>query len=274
VAAVFEIGRAYRRRDELHAEYGGQYQGGISTPAAHPIIFLFSGDEGSEYGYADEELADGTYLYFGEGQVGDMPWVRGNRAIRDHAVDGKELHLFRTEADGTRRYRGRYSCAGWEYRDEVPDVNGDPRQAIVFQLLPHAQLEEDERGGAGEVEGTSSDDLDALRAAALEAPAGNESPAEAKRRLYRRSRAVRRYVLARADGICEGCSRPAPFLRPDGDPYLEPHHTRLISDAGPDHPRWVIGLCPTCHRRVHHGADGASYNEELETRLGELEADV
>lgn len=53
--------------------------------------------------------------------------------------------------------------------------------------------------------------------------------------------------------------------------YLEPHHTRRLSDTGPDHPRWVIGLCPTCHRRVHYGADGVAYNDKLEAKLAMIE---
>jgi hypothetical protein len=37
---------------------------------------------------------------------------------------------------------------------------------------------------------------------------------------------------------------------------LEPHHTRRLSDGGPDDPRHVVAICPKCHRRVHHGKDG------------------
>jgi len=29
--------------------------------------------------------------------------------------------------------------------------------------------------------------------------------------------------------------------------------------------------CPTCHRRVHHGRDGADYNEEIIQRLAQIE---
>jgi 5-methylcytosine-specific restriction protein A len=267
---LFEVGRIYRR-SEVHDEYGGQRQGGISTPRDHPIVLLVSGEEGASFGYDDDELDDGTLLYFGEGQIGDMSFTRGNLAIRDHAMNGEELHLFRKVREGYVRYRGQYDCAGFEHRDGVRDREQNPRRAIVFQLVPHEQLEEDELDVPADVPGVSTADLDALRRAALEQPASDESAEEARRRVYRRSRAVRRYVLVRADGVCEGCEQPAPFVRADGTPYLEAHHLRRRSDAGPDHPRWVAALCPTCHRRVHHGHDGEQYNGALDDRLARIE---
>src|SRR6266545_2838223 len=33
----------------------------------------------------------------------------------------------------------------------------------------------------------------------------------------------------------------------------------------------VIALCPTCHRRVHHAADGENYNGELRVKLDAIE---
>ena len=38
---MFEVGRIYNRRDDLHSPYGGQQQGGISTPTDQPFIMLF-----------------------------------------------------------------------------------------------------------------------------------------------------------------------------------------------------------------------------------------
>jgi 5-methylcytosine-specific restriction protein A len=67
-------------------------------------------------------------------------------------------------------------------------------------------------------------------------------------------------MLRLALGKCEGCSTPAPFVRPDGTPYLEPHHLLRLSDGGPDHPAHVL---PNCHRRVHAGADASMFNAKL-----------
>jgi 5-methylcytosine-specific restriction protein A len=77
--ALFVQGHVYKRSD-LHARYGGQAQGGISTPAHHSFIFLFTSESGEHYGYEDgwSDDTDGIFLYTGEGQVGDMEYVRGN----------------------------------------------------------------------------------------------------------------------------------------------------------------------------------------------------
>lgn len=84
---VFVPGQLYRRRD-LHQKYGDQRQGGISTPAKAPFILLITGESGKQHGYSDEWTNDGTFLYTGEGQRGEMKLIGGNRAIRDHREKG------------------------------------------------------------------------------------------------------------------------------------------------------------------------------------------
>jgi len=115
--------------------------------------------------------------------------------------------------------------------------------------------------------------LDRLRQRALDAvsEAHEGKPREAKSLYHKRSAVVRLYVLRRAAGTCESCGKPAPFRRPDGTPYLEPHHMRKISDGGPDHPRWVGAVCPNCHQEMQHGAYGEEKNELLQQHLAELE---
>ena len=70
----------------LHDRFGGQRQGGISTPAQSPIVLLFSSPRGADYGYQDGWTAEGLYLYTGEGQRGDMTLARGNGAARQIVV--------------------------------------------------------------------------------------------------------------------------------------------------------------------------------------------
>jgi 5-methylcytosine-specific restriction protein A len=260
----FQVGRLYER-GELHAEYRGQRQRGIITPADHPVIFIISGSTGLLYGYADTWDEDGVFHYFGEGQTGNMRFEAGNAAIRDHAVDEKELHLFEHVKGKDLRYRGEMVCSGYEWKT-APDKTGASRQAIVFQLIPAAAvptLELEDTWGSG--------DLTELARAADEDPTEHSDSHLSLQRAFARSRALRRYVRARAKGVCEGCEQPAPFSAKDGSGYLEAHHTRRRSDSGPGNRRTVIALCPNCHSRIHFGKDGDSYNHELQSKLRKIE---
>lgn len=264
----FEIDRVYNRRADIHARFGGQQQGGIVTPAGHSLVIIITGEEGLEHGYSDRHRPDGVFEYFGEGQVGDMPWVRGNRAIRDHSADGRSLLLFRAEKAGL-RFQGELVYAD-HHIERAPDRNGQMRDAIVFELRFLDAVEEGEAGlpVSDQVVGIAE-----LRRRAYAAVAASPtSPTSSSRTVYARSRDIKAYVAARANGLCEGCSQPAPFNRPDGSPYLEPHHIRRLSDGGPDHPGFVIALCPNCHRRVHAGADGVSFNAMLLAKMPAIES--
>lgn len=261
---MFIQGQTYTRRN-LHQLYGGQQQGGISTPSGHSFIMLFTGDQGQQYGYRDGWNDEGVFLYTGEGQVGDMAFVRGNRAIHDQIADGKDLHLFEYLQRGQVRYVGQMICTGFQER-RAPDKDGNQRKVIVFELQPIAAFNSLEEGDKAEEERLWKEPLSALREKALAASNEIHAPAEGKRSVLYRSRAIRIYVLKRADGRCEGCEREAPFKTSGGRPYLEPHHIRRLSDGGPDHPNWVAALCPNCHRRAHYGADKG----ELNGRLAEI----
>jgi len=119
---------------------------------------------------------------------------------------------------------------------------------------------------------TGTFSLEELRAVAL-AAAKPRLPVQLRRSTYRqRADIIRRYVLARAGGVCEACGSGAPFQRGDGSPYLEPHHLRRVADDGPDHPARVAAVCPNCHQRVHHGADGKAFNARLTKDVAAIEA--
>ncbi len=199
---MFEVGRVYNRRLEIHQPFGGQRQGGISTPRDWPFIFLFTGESGEQYGYKDGWDDNGVFLYTGEGQEGVMEFVRGNRAIRDHALDGKDLHLFQALGKGEGyRYLGRFACSTWEVREGV-DVNGEDRRVIVFHLI---KPEDDEEASESTSPTANQAMPDELRERALKAATelSERTPREARRRYRERSAAVREYVLARAGGTCE-----------------------------------------------------------------------
>jgi 5-methylcytosine-specific restriction protein A len=277
----FTVGDVYDRRRHIHGPYGGSLQSGIAPSSVVDAIFIFTGDSGGQYGYADEEVVDArgirSFSYTGEGQLGDMEFVRGNRAILAHSNDGRALHLFQSLGKSKgQKYVGEFVYAGHQFMPG-PDRNGHLRRMIVFRLVAveDARVIEDAAGDADDADASIRLTLADARRIALAAAAGGAAPTKesAARTLYVRSKAVRDYVLMRAAGMCESCHQPAPFIRKNGTPYLEPHHTTRVSDGGPDHPRFVGAICPACHRELHFGVDGEAKNAALQERLRTLERD-
>lgn len=127
------------RRKELHRQYGGGGQGGISPSRTSPNVLIFSDlTAGSQHGYiydAWDAVQPGLFHYTGEGQFGDQQMIRGNRAIFDHAEDGRAIRLF----DGVRgdvRYVGEMEFAGpaFEMRPAHESGGAKVREVIVFHL--------------------------------------------------------------------------------------------------------------------------------------------
>lgn len=272
IAPTFVVGETYNRVSDLHERFGGSRQSGIAPSANSPVIFLFTGKTGGQYGYEDGWVDGDVFVYTGEGQVGDMEFTRGNRAIRDHALDGKELLLF--EALGKSqpvRFMGSFACPSWEF-GTGPDRDGNDRRLIRFHLV---QTAEEAVEGVVATGGSAATTLPLqelrLRALAASSATQGAKATEARLLLKKRSQAVKQYVLARANGICELTGQPAPFKTPSGQPYLEVHHTRRLSDDGPDDPRWVAAITPTAHREIHYGANGEALNRHLQDRLKTIE---
>jgi 5-methylcytosine-specific restriction protein A len=274
-APMFQVGKVYDRWSEINGPYGGSRQSGISASKKTSAIFLFTGSTGEKYGYEDKFDADGVFHYAGEGQLGDMSLTRGNRAIVDHASDGRALHLFTSLGHGKgQKYVGDFVYANHAISNGV-DREGKQRKIIVFHLVPVSL--------ANGMSGQAAMDDESLANAPLSLPDARTralnalQPPEglggqvALRVLYHRSQCVRDYVLQRAAGFCECCKKPAPFVRPDGSPYLEPHHTTRLSDGGLDHPRFVAAVCPACHREIHFGREGTVKNTALLSYLGVIE---
>lgn len=266
---MYIVGELYNRRREIHALFGGQQQGGISTPSQFPYVFLFTGDQGQTFGYRDGWHSDGLYYYTGEGQVGDQELARGNKAILDHQKDGKELLLFQYEERRLVRFVGQMNCVGY-HTAERPDREGNLRKVLVFELVPvkgvEARVAQELRSAALIEEEAKQLSLKEILDRVKPKEKTQATPIDRKKDYYERSEYLRIYALKRANGVCEGCGQPAPFLDKAGEPYLEVHNLRRLSDGGLEDPDQVVALCPTCHSRVHHGQDGKEFNEGLKRK--------
>lgn len=264
---MFVIGREYKRNSDIHGLYGGQGQGGISTPKNSPFIFLFTSNSGEQHGYRDEFRDDGIFWYTGEGQVGDMKMSSGNKAILNHSENNKTIHIFEYTRTAYVRYMGTAECLGY-HEETRPDRNGDDRSVFIFHLdinsnPPGNQITEPDLYYALEdIKQLKKKSLIDLRKAALAQKSTKASIKEKQKIAYYRSQAIKLYVIARSKGICEGCNSSAPFQTKTG-PFLECHHVFRLSDGGPDHPKNVVALCPNCHRRAHFALDSIDFNNKL-----------
>jgi 5-methylcytosine-specific restriction endonuclease McrA len=82
---------------------------------------------------------------------------------------------------------------------------------------------------------------------------------------------IKKYALLRSKSQCEACEEPAPFLKKNGEAYLEVHHIIELSKGGADSPDNVAAICPNCHARVTHSSDANTYNATIQNKIRKLE---
>lgn len=264
---MFEVGKEYNRKTDIHGLYKGQAQGGISTPKDYPVVFIFTSTAGEQHGYRDEYRDEGLFWYTGEGQIGDMKMESGNKAILEHAQNGKVIHVFEYTRKAHVRYVGEAECLGY-HKEDRPDREGNERTAFIFHLNIDTGIKNDQISepksfyGSINIKELKKKDIKQLREAALNKETVNSTVKEKREIVRFRSEALKLYVLARSEGMCEGCGNHAPFETKTG-PFLECHHVHRLADGGPDEPQNVVAICPNCHRRAHYSKDSEIFNNKL-----------
>jgi HNH endonuclease len=103
-------------------------------------------------------------------------------------------------------------------------------------------------------------------------PEGSDSPekVETTRGAFVRDPKVIVWVLANAEGLCEACDKPGPFISVNGWPFLEVHHVKMLAEGGPDNTKNAVAVCPNCHRRFHFALDRESFVESIYERVSRL----
>lgn len=123
-------------RKDLHEQVGGSVQGGICPTSSGHILLFSDPEHGEEFGYFDGWQGE-TYLYYGQGQDGDMEFTRNNKSLLNHKADGKRVQLFKG-AKGEVVYEGQFELDELRPYDlvEDKDMHDEERVAIVFRLVP------------------------------------------------------------------------------------------------------------------------------------------
>jgi hypothetical protein len=119
------------KRSDLHDQYGGNRQSGISSCTKVPYIFIYSGKSGAQYGYKDGWDNPNIFSYTGEGQVGDMEFVRGNLALKEHINQGKRVFLFEYARRGFVKFISELEFYDVDFF-ATPDRLNNDRKGIKF----------------------------------------------------------------------------------------------------------------------------------------------
>jgi 5-methylcytosine-specific restriction protein A len=162
-----------------------------------------------------------------------------------------------------------YTLMGRSWADGLkPARNVGSDTAAKLEELIHLE----EGTSAPPVVGFEQDVLEALKRKPKQAPEGQGKPRtrEVVSTQYVRDSAVVAWVLQEANGVCECCQSPAPFVKPTGDPYLEVHHLRRLADGGSDTVSNAAALCPNCHRELHHGQNQSVLLEQMYQKQSRL----
>lgn len=88
--------------------------------------------------------------------------------------------------------------------------------------------------------------------------------------LFTRNQKVSEYVKKRANGYCECCGKPAPFVKDNGEQYLEEHHLVALCEGGEDTVDNVCAVCPNCHRELYYGVDRSIIKEGMYMKLKQM----
>jgi len=120
------------KRSTIHGEFGGSRQGGISSSAKVPYIFIFSGQSGKQHGYKDQWENEEVLSYTGEGQVGDMTFTKGNLALLNHLENRKRVFLFIYVMKSFVKFEAELELIDFDFF-LGPDTSGKERQAIKYK---------------------------------------------------------------------------------------------------------------------------------------------
>jgi 5-methylcytosine-specific restriction protein A len=274
---MFIVGEEYPRDRLLNFVGSKQSQSGIiwGTKRTDCVLVTSGGRHSEEAGYYDERKADGSWIYFGQGGSGDQnPKRFSNKIIIEQK---RSILLFSTrqptpeeiKARGTHSkrymYEGSFNIFTWDiFTPSVGRRAGN--QLLRFYLIPTLDsytIDTIEKESPPDVE----NDLHKIKEAALRYEPQPKQSTQALHEYRLASYLIKKYARLRANGICECCDKPAPFVDVNGYPFLEVHHIFRLADDGPDSPVNVAAICPNCHREAHFGSNIEEIRGKLAARI-------
>ena len=240
---------------EISALFGVGLQGGMRRSLSRNWLVLISDPFKGLY----QDRWEGPVLHYtGMGPVGDQSLSYAqNKTLANSEASGIEVHLLEATEQGRYWYSGKVKLAGKPYQDDQIDAEKDIRKVWMFPLSLHpggraaelsqSEIQDIEKSQAAVAEALSTERLKQLASKTKPPPTKQKIQATA----YPRSQVITELVKRLANGICDLCLEPAPFLNKKKKAYLECHHVKWLAKGGHDEMFNAVALCPNCHRKMH-----------------------
>ena len=195
--------------------------------------------------------------YTGMGSIGDQTLGTQNKTLYESNLNGVEVHLFEVFELREYTYQGVVVYNGKGYQENQTDIDGNQRKVWMFPLeLKDGKPVKVNDTVIKKLQETKQKSLRKLNTKQIKRLAESKKETEQSYRItetksIERDEYIKLYALERADGNCQLCDKPAPFLKKNGSPYLEVHHINYLANKGSDTIDNVAALCPNCHRKIH-----------------------
>jgi len=226
-------------RKWLNDTYGGSRVSGICPIKEKNMIFLFYNE--NENTFWDNE---GKFRYLGEGLKGDMEFTRGNKAIRNHEMNGDHIYLFKKSAYNSNKYTftGEVVYLNHEFIS-TSDIRGKQRLSIIFIFA--------------NVEKTFNTIID------------NKSDKFSSTSVSKKRASTILKVMLRADGKCEYCGKNVGKEKGNLGKnlftyYLDKHLDGYVSSER------TIALCKGCFDNVEKSENRERLIEEFDEILWKM----
>jgi 5-methylcytosine-specific restriction enzyme A len=276
---MFTLSKDYDRNELLDFVGSKQKQSGIiwGNKEHNCVIITSGGRGGKSAGYGDLRNEDGSIFYIGQGESGDQDQgkfsnsllVNGERTILFFSTREPNAEEVRQRGNYRKLYKfeGIFEVGSWDFYTPNEGKRAN-HKLLRFLLIPANSIYNIFDPKLPESPSKNSNtDLDILRSkinsSSTRPPKGKLSPQE----YYKRSKITYDYAILRANGICEKCELPAPFVNIQKIPFLEVHHIFKLSDDGPDIPENVAAICPNCHREAHYGINKEDIKSKLANKI-------
>lgn len=241
--------------DKLTEIFGCSPQGGMRRSLKTNTLVLVSDHTRGIY---EDRWVNDVLHYTGMGLEGDQSiYSAQNKTLAESNSNGVDIFLLEVFDAGNYLFQGQVQLSGAPYQEEQPDKNGNPRKVWIFPLKPipgtpsitiaEPILKKKQQQREREARKLSDTDL-LMRARYSKKVVGAR---QVRTSTYDRNVYVAELARRRANGICQLCEKPAPFMDKTGQPFLESHHVIWLSQIGEDSIENTVALCPNCHRKMH-----------------------